>query len=121
VTDRPKLRRLTEAHGEDPLDSTWEVILPWDVIGCVSAPRDGTADKPREWACWSYRPDPDDPVDALAEARETAALDLADPAELDDEGLAARVRAGRARFLFGGFTTRRAAVTYLVAHELGIT
>jgi hypothetical protein len=120
VTDRPKLRRLTEAHGEDPLDSTWEVILPWDVIGCVSAPRDGTADKPREWACWSYRPDPDDPVDALADDAELADLGTS-PAEMDDPEMAARIRAGRARFLFGGFTTRRAAVTYLVAHELGIT
>jgi len=116
MTDKPRLRRLTE--GEDPLDSTWEVILPWDAIGCVSAPKVG--DKPREWACWSYRPDPDDPVDALADERELADLG-ASPDEVDDPGQAARTRQAGARFLFGGFTTRKAAVTYLVAHELGIT
>ena len=118
MTDRPKLRRLAE--GEDDLDSTWEVILPWDVIGCVSAPRQGTIEGQREWTAWSYRPDPDDPADALAEAHELAELGVS-PDEVDDPGQAARGRQGDARFLQRGFYTRREAVTFLVAHELGIT
>lgn len=119
MTDRPKLRRLTA--GEDDLDTMWEVIMPWDAIGCVSAPRQGTIEGQREWTAWTYRPDPDDPVEALTEAHELAALDLADPAEVDDEGQAARARQDRARRLAGGYRTRREAVTHVVAHALGIT
>lgn len=125
MTDRPKLRRLTA--GEDDLDTMWEVIMPWDAIGCVSAPRQGTHDGQREWTAWSYRPDPDaapDPVDELADEHELAKLG-ASPAEMEgalpDYLKDGAMRQANARFLKRGFVTRREAVMYVVAHALGIT